>query len=153
MDHSINASTIWNNPDLQKAIVKYRQLNDFRNEYKSSLRFACFLMCFIVFSACFTAFEYFFVGNGIGSIILMLALMFVTPLVVILISLPTRHSLLSQMEKDFASEKSFTDLICWFSSSSLEDLKIYTAYAPGNVYHTFFNHYNFAKHRPANVHH
>lgn len=153
MDHSINASEIWNNQNLQKAIVKYRQLNDFRNEYKSSLDFAYFLMGFIVFSACFAAFEHFFVGSGVGSLILVAALMFVTPLVVILVSLPARRSLLAQMEKGFASEKSFTDLIRWFSCSSLEDLKIYTAYAPGNVYHIFFDEYQAARQRIAHVHH
>lgn len=153
MAHPINASEIWNNQDLQKAIVKYRQLNNFRNDYKSSLHFAYFLMGFIVFSLCFATFEHFLVGRGIGSVILVTALMFVTPMVVILVSLPARRSLLSQMEKDFASEKSFTDLMCWFSSSSLEDLKIYTAYAPTNVYHTFFDEYQAARKRIAHVHH
>lgn len=149
----INASEVWDNPSLQKAIVKYRQLNDCRNYYKSLLHTAWALAGFIVFSLCFWALGH-IVNTPQWSIVFIMTSIFSTALLVlVLISFPSQRSLLSKMEEGLASEKSFNDLIHWFSYASVEDLNLYSTYAPANVYHTFFNHYQLAKQRMPYVNH
>lgn len=150
---ALKTSEIWDNPALQKAIVKHRQLSDYRDRYKSSRRMAIILTGFIIFTVCGVALNY-VINAPEWSILLPIAgIVFVPSLIVVLVSLPGQRSTLSKMEIDFSSEKAFSDLIKWFSHASIEDLNDYNAYAPGNVYHTFFDQYHIAKQRATHVNH
>lgn len=149
----LDTSEIWDNPALQKSIVKHKQLNDCRECYKSSRRMAVMLTRAIIFTVCGLGLNY-VVNAPEWSFLLPIASIILIPsLIAVLVALPGQRSSLLNLEKDFSSEKAFFDLIKWFSHASLEELNDYNAYAPGNVYHTFFNEYQTAKQRVTHVHH
>lgn len=153
MANPINASEIWDNPSLQNSIVKYRQLTNCRNDHQSSQRMAIILTGFIIFTVCVVALKYVINAPEWSILLAIASIIFVPCLIAVLVSLPGQRSTLSKMEEDFSSEKAFADLIEWFSHASIEDLKDYNAYAPGNVYHTFFDQYHIAKQRATHVNH
>lgn len=149
----LDTSEIWDNPALQKAIVKHRQLSGYRECYKSSRRMAVMLTSAIIFTVCGLGLNY-VVNAPEWSILLSIASIILVPsLIAVLVALPGQKSTLLKLEKDFLSEKEFFDLIKWFSHASLEELNDYNAYAPGNVYHTFYDQYQTAKQRDTYVNH